>query len=145
MVTKAQTRRSLLLAVLLVTAMMGVGLVNAVSVGEKPTGEGGKVVQADGENVSLVFGADMSNTDLNQWVKNHQHKVRTSSQKSSSEGILDQDVQQLNGNEQNSAVAYAADGGSADTEQVNKNKQVAESDAINENDQKQKKDGKKKC
>lgn len=66
MVTKAQTRRSLLLVVLLVTATMGAGLVNAVSVGENPAREDGSVVHADGENAYLVFGADTSNTDLNQ-------------------------------------------------------------------------------
>ncbi|WP_458207686.1 hypothetical protein [Haladaptatus sp. NG-SE-30] len=46
-------------------------------------------------------------------------------------------VQQLNVNEQYSAVAYAENGGTANAEQVNENVQVAESNATNTDDQQQ--------
>ncbi len=133
---KSQTRRSLLLAVLLVTATMGVGLVNAVSVGDDPMGEDGSVVHADGDNVYLVFGADTSDTDLKKWMKDHKNQAGTSSQQSSSEVIQYQDVQQLNVNQQGNAVAISIDGGDAEavqrTYQNNANTQTGVANSVNE-------------
>lgn len=135
MVWKSETRRSLLLVVLLVTATVGVGLVNAVSVGDSAAQEADGTVQANGDDVYLVFGADTSKMDLETWVEQHKNGVQTSSQESSSEVIQYQDVDQLNVNQQGNATAISINGGKAEaiqrTFQENRNTQEGDADSIN--------------
>ncbi|GKZ13212.1 hypothetical protein HAL_10930 [Haladaptatus sp. T7] len=86
------------------------------------------VVQADGDNVYLIFGVDTDSTDLESWLADHKNDLQTSSQESSSEVIQYQEVSQLNVNQQKYAVAISIDGGEADaiqrTYQNNQNVQA---------------------
>ncbi|WP_458187642.1 hypothetical protein [Haladaptatus sp. NG-WS-4] len=72
MVWKSKTRRSVVLAALLVLSAMSVGLVNAASLDGTLAGEDDSAVQANGDDVYIVFGADTSSTDLETWVENHE-------------------------------------------------------------------------
>ena len=94
---------------------------------------------ADGEDVYLIFGVDTSSTDLDSWLKDHKHDVHSTSQKSSSEVIQYQDVNQLNVNQHGAAVAISIDGGDANAiqraQQANNNTQDGSAQSINVDDQ----------
>ncbi|WP_076431617.1 hypothetical protein [Haladaptatus litoreus] len=96
-------------------------------------------MDADGDNVYLIFGADTSATDLHPWLKKHKKKLNSSSQQSSSQVIQYQDVTQLNVNQQKNAVAISIDGGKADaiqrTYQNNENTQAGSAESINAKEQ----------
>lgn len=83
---------SVVLALLLVMSTMSVGLVSAATLGDAPAGQDGSVVQTNGDDVYLVFGADTSNTTLETWVEEHKNQAQTSSQESSSQVIQYQNV-----------------------------------------------------
>ncbi|SIQ67167.1 hypothetical protein SAMN05421858_0029 [Haladaptatus litoreus] len=89
---------------------------------------------ANGEDVYLVFGADTS-SDLESWLENRAGDLQSSSQESNSEVIQYQDVNQLNVNQQENAVAISIDGGQADaiqrTYQYNTNTQKGDAQSIN--------------
>ncbi|WP_435159341.1 hypothetical protein [Haladaptatus sp. DFWS20] len=97
---------------------------------------------ADGKNVYLVFGADTSSTDLKSWLKNHKGDLQSNSQKSYSRVVQYQNVDQLNVNQQENAVAISIDGGMADaiqrTYQNNKNTQAGDAQSINAQQKKKK-------
>ncbi|WP_049971887.1 hypothetical protein [Haladaptatus cibarius] len=89
---------------------------------------------ANGEDVYLVFGADTS-SDLESWLADRAGDLQSSSQESNSEVIQYQDVNQLNVNQQENAVAISIDGGQADaiqrTYQNNTNTQKGDAESIN--------------
>ncbi len=88
---------------------------------------------ANGQDVFLLFGVDTSETDLESWLKSREGDIQ--SQESSSEVIQYQDVEQLNVNQQENAIAISLDGGEADaiqrTYQNNTNTQVGEAESVN--------------
>ncbi|GAA5058848.1 hypothetical protein GCM10025751_42410 [Haladaptatus pallidirubidus] len=89
---------------------------------------------ADGQNVYLLFGVD-TEEDLESWLENQNGDAKSSSQDSSSEVIQYQDVDQLNVNQQENAVAISIDGGQADAiqraYQTNANTQDGDAQSIN--------------
>ncbi|WP_458207687.1 hypothetical protein [Haladaptatus sp. NG-SE-30] len=125
----------MILAVLLVVSTMSIGMVNVAALGDASAGQDDSVVHANGDDVYVVFGADTSSTDLETWVDEYQNQVGTSSQESSSQVIQYQDVQQLNINQQGSAVAISIDGGKAEaiqrTYQDNTNTQTGVAQSVN--------------
>jgi hypothetical protein len=90
---------------------------------------------AAGESVYLVFGADTSSVELESWLENNKSDLAASSQESSSKVIQYQDVDQLNVNQQDNAVAIAIDGGDAEAiqraYQDNKNLQAGSAQSVN--------------
>lgn len=92
----------------------------------------------DGEDVYLVFGADLGEQSLEEYIDAHVSDdpgVATAEQDSDSEVIQYQDVGQVNINEQGEAVAIAMGGGEAtaiqEASQDNTNSQVGDASADN--------------
>lgn len=85
----------------------------------------------DGEDLYLVFGADLGEKSLEEYVEEH-----AADQVSDTEVIQHQDVDQVNINEQGEAVSIAIDGGEAtavqEANQLNANAQTGEASAENE-------------
>ncbi|WP_266079703.1 hypothetical protein [Haladaptatus caseinilyticus] len=109
----------------------GIGLGTAFSASSSAE----SYTDADGDSVYLVFGADTSESDLESWLQDRMGDIQSSSQESSSEVVQYQDVDQLNVNQQENAVAIAINGGEADaiqrTYQYNTNTQEGNAQSIN--------------
>ncbi|WP_440764723.1 PGF-CTERM sorting domain-containing protein [Natronorubrum sp. DTA7] len=92
----------------------------------------------NGEDVYLVFGADLGEQSLEEYIEAHvsdEPGVATAEQESDSEVIQYQDVGQININEQSEAVAIAMDGAEAtaiqEVNQQNQNTQMGDASAEN--------------
>lgn len=112
---------------------MGAGVLSNFS--GRASARSDDTMDADGDSVYLVFGADTSSTGLDSWVEKHKGDIKKKSQQSSSSVIQYQDVTQLNVNQQKNAVAISIDGGDAEaiqnTYQNNQNTQAGSAQSIN--------------
>lgn len=104
---------------------------------------GGDDVHADsvhaldnGEDLYLVFGADLEETSLQEYIDAHASGDATAEQESETEIIQHQNVDQVNINEQGEAVSISIDGGEAtavqEANQLNANAQTGEATAEND-------------
>lgn len=90
----------------------------------------------DGEDLYLVFGADLDGMSLEEYIEAHASDELEIDQESNTEVIQHQNVSQVNINEQGEAVSISIDGGEAtaiqEANQINANAQTG--DASSKND-----------
>ncbi len=110
-------------------AMIAAGVPAATAGGDGDLENGTVHALNDGEELYLVFGADLGDMSLEEYVDQH----ASGSADSAAEVIQYQDVDQVNINEQGSAVSIAIDGGDAtaiqESNQYNDNQQNGEATA----------------
>jgi len=125
--TNDTTRRSqatkLIMACMVALSVMAAGVPAATAGGEGDLENGTVHALEEGEELYLVFGADLSGQSLEEYVDQH----AGDSADSTAEVIQYQDVDQVNINEQGSAVSIAIDGGEATA--------VQEANQYNDNEQ----------
>ncbi|WP_227352851.1 hypothetical protein [Haladaptatus salinisoli] len=111
------------------------GIAAGIGAGTVFSAASSAATDANGRNVYLVFGVDTESTDLESWLEDRSGSAQSSSQESSSEVIQYQDVDQLNVNQQENAVAISINGGQADAiqraYQTNANAQEGNAQSIN--------------
>ncbi|SEV81239.1 hypothetical protein [Natrinema salifodinae] len=118
-------------------SMVAAGVPAAAAGGEGEYDAGTVHALENGEDLYLVFGADLGGQSLEEYVKEHAGDTDSAA----TEVIQYQDVDQVNLNEQGTAVSISIDGGEAtavqEANQYNDNAQSAEASAVDQNAQTQ--------
>jgi len=119
------------MACMVALSMVAAGVPAATAGGDGELEAGTVHALEDGEDLYLVFGADLGDQSLEEYVEEH----ADSSSESTAEIIQHQDVDQVNINERGPAVSIAIDGGEAtaiqEANQQNDNEQAGEATAEN--------------
>ena len=93
-------------------------------------------VLEDGEDLYLVFGADLDGMTLEEYIEAHASDELAADQESDTEVVQHQHVDQENVNEQGQAVSISIDGGEAtavqESNQLNANSQTGDASAEND-------------
>ena len=138
--TDTHTRRSryttALLACIVSLSMLAGGMPAAMAGGGDDVNADSVHALEDGEDLYLVFGADLDGMSLEEYIDAHASEGASADGASQSEVIQYQDVDQVNVNEQGDAVSISIDGGEAtaiqEADQLNANAQTGEATAESE-------------
>lgn len=137
--TDEDTRRSryttVLMACIVSISMLAAGAPAAMAGGNDDVQADSVHALEDGEDLYLVFGADLDGMSLEEYIDAHASEELNANQTSNTEVIQHQNVDQVNINEQGEAVSIAIDGGEAtaiqEANQLNANAQTGEASAEN--------------
>ena len=135
--TDEDTRRSryttVLMACIVSISMLAAGAPAAMAGGNDDVQADSVHALEDGEDLYLVFGADLEGMSLEEYIDAHASEELNANQTSNTEIIQHQNVDQVNINEQGEAVSISIDGGEAtaiqEANQLNANSQTGDASA----------------